>query len=377
MKSKEEANIVVSFKQNRDKFIKLDDYIANKIQNMLDEKGFFIMSMAHRVKKWESLEGKVRKHSGEYKSMYDLTDLCAARIICYFLDTVDDIAKALEEIFIIDYKKSVNKAELIKATEFGYISLHYICALKPEDIANVRGDVTGDGKSAGGSNADDGFDYEAFEFEVQIKTVLQHTWAEIEHDLGYKSEFGVPRPIRRDFSRIAGLLEIADNQFMQLRDNSEKYCADIRRRIDNNEADDIPIDRVSLSEYMFRNKDIKEFFRQITNETGAECELISPESYIMQLEFLGVETIGELVDMFRVNKNVAKKIIVSKIADLELDIFSSNMVLRFICHAHMVRNNYTIDQIERFVSMAIGDRKRARSQAEAVLRLRELVDETP
>ena len=361
MKSKEETNIVLAFKQSRDKIIKIDDYIAGKIQKMLDEKGFFIMSLTHRVKTVESLEGKVRKHSGDYKSIYDITDLCGGRIICYFLDTVDDIAKALEDIFDIDYGKSVNKAELIKATEFGYISLHYICRLKAEDILKVKG-------------TEDTFDYESFEFEVQIKTVLQHTWAEIEHDLGYKSEFGVPRPIRRDFSRIAGLLEIADNQFMQLRDNSRKYCDDIRRRIDNNEADDVPIDRVSLSEYMFRNKDMSEFFKQITKITGAECELISPESYIMQLEYLGVDTIGELVDLFRRNKKIALEIIVSKIVDLELDIFSSNMVLRFICHAHMVRNNYNINQIERFVSMAISDSKRARSQAESILKLRELIE---
>ena len=47
-----------------------------------------------------------------------------------------------------------------------------------------------------------------YTFEIQFRTVLQHAWAEIEHDLGYKTEFGIPLDVRREFSRVAGLLEI-------------------------------------------------------------------------------------------------------------------------------------------------------------------------
>ena len=60
-------------------------------------------------------------------------------------------------------------------------------------------------------------------FEIQIKTILQHSWAEIEHDLGYKTEFEVPRNIRRSFSKAASLLETVDDIFSDIRTKRIQY----------------------------------------------------------------------------------------------------------------------------------------------------------
>ena len=48
--------------------------------------------------------------------------------------------------------------------------------------------------------------------EIQIRTVMQHAWAEIEHDLGYKSKEDIPDKYRRQFSILAGLIELADDK---------------------------------------------------------------------------------------------------------------------------------------------------------------------
>ena len=53
-----------------------------------------------------------------------------------------------------------------------------------------------------------------------MRTVLQHAWAEFEHDIRYKGT--VPEEHARDFDRrftlAAGLLELADQEFTTIRD---------------------------------------------------------------------------------------------------------------------------------------------------------------
>jgi hypothetical protein len=56
--------------------------------------------------------------------------------------------------------------------------------------------------------------------QVQIRTVLQHAWAEFEHDIRYKGTIPdehVPDFDRR-FTLVAGLLELADREFSTIRD---------------------------------------------------------------------------------------------------------------------------------------------------------------
>ena len=54
-------------------------------------------------------------------------------------------------------------------------------------------------------------------FEIQLRTVLQHAWAEVEHGLGYKSYYEPPMDIKRKLNRLAGTLEILDEEFEAIR----------------------------------------------------------------------------------------------------------------------------------------------------------------
>lgn len=78
---------------------------------------------------------------------------------------------------------------------FGYCSVHYVVEMSQKRLNLYEHQA-----------------YEGLKCEIQIRSVLQHAWAEIEHDLGYKSEIAIPKRIRRNFSRLAGLLEIADKE---------------------------------------------------------------------------------------------------------------------------------------------------------------------
>ena len=76
----------------------------------------------------------------------------------------------------------------------------------------------------------------------------------IHHDISYKSDFGVPRVINRQFARLAGLLELADDEFVRARDNMLEYTENIRRRIITDDADDVVLNMISLNEYALHNQ---------------------------------------------------------------------------------------------------------------------------
>lgn len=294
------------------------------------------------------------ERNGDWYSQFeDLMDILGARVICFFSDEIDKIGKKVEEAFVIDWENSSDKRALIKADSFGYLSLHYICSLPfdagyPNEICGKR-------------------------FEIQIRTILQHTWAAINHDLGYKSEFGVPRSVAREFSRIAGLLEIADDEFVRVRDNMKAYTEEIRQKIIDNKADDVHIDMISLNEYVKRNVKMQELISEIAKISNAEISDIDPESYIVQLKFLGKETLGDLQNMLEENRELALKLTEKALANADLDILSSSVGLRFLCRAELLNKNYSIERITEFLKLSMGTTEKAQRQAKHLLRTYEKV----
>ena len=189
-------NILESYSKN----IKLYNDFKNKIEILIKEllviDGINYHNISSRVKNKESLSKKI-SIKDKYSSIEEITDIIGCRVITYFDDDVEKVVETLKKEFNIDKKNSVNKKENIEAEKFGYISYHIICKLK-----QPRNDLNEYKR------------YKDIKFEIQIRSILQHAWAEIEHDLGYKNKTDIPKIIRRKFSRIAGLLETADEAFL-------------------------------------------------------------------------------------------------------------------------------------------------------------------
>lgn len=339
--------ILEEYRKQRDDFVRLGDTVHSMLKDICRDAGILPLGIEHRVKTEKSLAGKLERSGGYYSEFEDLTDILGARIICFFSDDIDKIGKIVEERFEIDRELSSDKRALIKADSFGYLSLHYICSLP---------------SGAGFSEIMCGK-----KFEIQIRTVLQHAWAAIEHDLGYKSEFGVPRSVIREFSRIAGLLEIADDEFVRTRDHMRKYTEDIRRKIAENKADDVGIDSISLNEYVKRNNKMRDFLSEISRIANAEMSEINAESYIVQLKFLGKETLGDLQNMMDDNKDLALKLAEKSLANAELDIVSSTVGLRFLCRAELLNKAYSEEKITEFLMLSLGTEEKAKRQTKHLL----------
>jgi len=338
--------ILAEFREQRPAFVKLGDTVHGLLAELVKKSGIDLLSIEHRVKAEDSLKGKLERKGDRYHSLDDLTDILGARVICFFNDDVDAVGKLLEETFVIDWENSADKRAEIKADTFGYLSLHYICSLAPD--SGYPAEICGK------------------KFEIQVRTVLQHAWAAINHDMGYKSEFGVPRIVVREFSRVAGLLEIADDEFVRIRKRMGEYVSDIRCKITENRAEDVRIDALSLKEYVSRNVRMREFLQQLAAICGAEIQEIDPESYLEQLHWLGKKTLGDLQRMMEDNRELALALAEPALCAAELDILSSNVGLRYLCRAELYNKGYTQEQAAEFLRLSVKDEKRSARQAKSL-----------
>ena len=207
------------------RFEALGQTLHAHLQQVLERGGVSVHGVSHRTKTPESLARKLARPDKIYERLEDLTDLVGLRVITFFEDSIEQVARLIEEHFRVDIDRSVDKRLRQEPHSFGYRSLHYICHPPPALIAQHP-------------------DWD-WPFEIQIRTILQHAWAEIEHDLGYKSPESVPLPVRRRFSRLAGLLEIADSEFVELRRFMEDYARQVRQPVRLSQ-DTLELDRLSL-----------------------------------------------------------------------------------------------------------------------------------
>lgn len=170
---------------------------------LLKKQNLHIHSIAGRTKSKHSLEQKIIGANYKYRDLSEVTDLTGIRIITYYEDEVDQVAAFIRAHFSIDEENSVDKRKNLAPDRFGYLSLHLIVNLPPQNGALPK---------------ETGIEGQGCKFEIQIRSVLQHAWAEIEHDLAYKNKERETYESRRSFSRLAGLLELADQEFKKMRD---------------------------------------------------------------------------------------------------------------------------------------------------------------
>lgn len=230
-----------------------------------------VHSVTLRLKSRASLAQKLARPDRSYASLWSVTDLVGLRVIVYFEDAVDAIGKLLEEHMPIDFAHSIDKRRRDAGT-FGYRSLHYVCRVGATEVPGLPAEAS---------------------FEVQVRTVLEHAWAEIEHDLGYKSGSAVPEAVQRRLHRLAGLLELADQEFGAIRDDLHDYARVLPERIAS-EGDSVLLDRLSLGA-LLDCEEVSELDRVIAVALDKELgdEPFFPDYLLKMLASSGIRSVGE------------------------------------------------------------------------------------
>ena len=162
----------------------------------------------------------------------DITDLAGVRVIVFLprtLGIVDSVIQAELEVI----EKTDKTLILIKEEKFGDASIHYLIRFKENRIALPE--------------------YSRFKnlvAEIQVRTILQHAWAEIEHDIQYKAVETIPGTIRRRFISLAGMLEIADREFQAVQDEDERLRTEARKSVREGKLEQVEITPDALKTYL-------------------------------------------------------------------------------------------------------------------------------
>ncbi len=149
------------------------------VENLLRAAGIEHLSVTSRTKSLNSFIEKITRK--EYESVSEVTDLTGIRVITFIESGAAAAAKLLRGCFKVHPEKSLDKSEELGDSQVGYRSIHLICELEKERASLPE--------------------YKPFKgllFEVQVRTVLQHAWAEIDHDRGYKFSGVLPSELRDD-----------------------------------------------------------------------------------------------------------------------------------------------------------------------------------
>jgi ppGpp synthetase/RelA/SpoT-type nucleotidyltranferase len=190
------------------------------VTTLLDDAGINYLSVTGRAKSVASFAAKADR-TADGRPLYadpleEITDQIGVRVITYLHSDVAAVADLLgDQLRVLDDRDMGE--ETARQGRFGYASRHLLVAVDPTRSAPPA--------------------YEPLRrrrAQVQVRTILQHAWAEFEHAIRYKGtipEEHVPELDRR-FTLAAGRLELADREFSMIRDQLQATVTDHRGEAD-------------------------------------------------------------------------------------------------------------------------------------------------
>jgi ppGpp synthetase/RelA/SpoT-type nucleotidyltranferase len=314
------------YRELRPTLEKLSEDAYGKMRQALSEQGIYVTAIEHRVKSEKSLAGKLELKGAKYKSINDITDLVGMRVITFYTDEVDKVAAIAKRIFDIDWSESVDKRKLHQLDSFGYNSLHYICRLK-----------------TGGPR-----------FELQMRTALQHVWSTIEHDTGYKGIVKMPKEYLRQFSRLAGMLELVDDEFSRLRMVLTDYRRQIQTLVKSGHLNEVPLSTDTFRSFL-ETHPFDRLNRRIAAVNQAEIYPAPMIVYLPVLESFGLETLGDVHQFIDDNSDDAYQLAVSQLAITDLDILSSSAALQYLCLVYVLKHDGGRDELKAIYDTINGE----------------------
>ena len=289
------------------------------LRKALDEQHVKVTAMEHRIKTESSLAGKLELKGAKYHTLDDVTDIVGLRVVTFYSADVDKVAAIVNETFCVDRINSVDKRKLHRLDSFGYNSLHYICRLPKTVVDDTNMPLLNE-----------------LPFEIQMRTALQHVWSTLDHDTAYKGEVNIPREYQRQFNRLAGMLELIDEQFSRIRTDINDYRRKVQSLVASGHLEDVPLDGDSYRSYL-KLLPFDKLNRRIASVNQAEIQEVTLMPYLPVLRALGFQTLGDVDHLIRDYSEAAYQIACYQISVTDLDILSSSVGPQNLCIAYLLK----------------------------------------
>ncbi len=330
-------------------YVMLRSVVMQQLNNFIAEVGIQVNQVESRIKTEKSFIGKLQRKGHKYQSLRDITDILGARVIAYYNEDVDRIASLAEKYFEIDWANSVDKRKAHQFDSFGYNSLHYICKI-PQSLYH-------DAEHP---------ELNEISFELQMRTALQHVWSDIQHDLGYKFEIETPMEYHRALSRLAGMLELADNEFSRIRGEIIAHRRRISALMEQGRLEDIPLDGDTFAAYL-EQKPFEKLNRYIASINNAELYETSTMVYLRVLLRLGMKTLADVEQFIRDNYDDAYQLALAQLGPVDLDILSESIGIQNLCIVHIIKDGGGVMGLKRFFDIVNGESPANQTLAEMVM----------
>jgi putative GTP pyrophosphokinase len=176
-------------------------------------------SLLHHFSSPPLIKGRPKEFDSYYKKYLrilknggdvTISDLIGLRVICPFLEDLSAAEQVIRGHFTVT--ELDHKGSAFSFKEFGYESIHLLIEI-PQELLEKYGDCL------------------CTQAEIQIRTILQDAWAEVEHELVYKAEFTpFDDPMKRKLAAVNASLSLADSIFQEIRNYQRQLNSELDKR---------------------------------------------------------------------------------------------------------------------------------------------------
>jgi len=298
------------YKENQSLYKSLAGKVADILEDNIEEKQLQYHSITKREKPLESFTTKAKKE--KYTDpVNQIKDMAGVRVITYLENDVSKVVEIIEGLFDIDWANSLDQSQLLGSDKLGYRSVHYVAKFDKTRCKLPEYER-----------------YKNLPFEIQVRSLLQHAWAEFAHDKNYKFGGKLPIALERRLYLAAGMLEIADHEFVAIDAEIDKYKTEVIQTLGRGDLD-IEITTASLTEYL-SNK-FSRLAKDIPEDGRYGKDNVLAKTIVEELKLFGISTLAEL-----------DKIIPKDLEDYYLDNMSKETF------AGIVRDILMISDIEKY-----------------------------